>query len=263
MVAWWALDELGGAVAWDGVAGNNGTAEGGATVTSPAKVAAGRSFDGTTGRVLVPGAPALDPGSGDFSVDAWIQPQALDGVRPIVAKQYAPADSPLGWALVLMDGAPSFRMGNAAGGIVATAPFTLTVDTQWHLLAVTVRRAALAGGQIFVDGALVHSFDTTPLVGAVDTPADLEIAAQPALGRGSPARFFSGGLDEVELFHRALAAAEVHAIYTADAAGKCDKPPTPTPRPTVAGPLARPVARPPWPTRFRSGPPKATRWQPR
>jgi hypothetical protein len=215
-------------MAWDGIGDHYADVQGGAVVLNPAKVAAGRSFDGTTGLVAVPDAPALDAGTGEFSLDAWIRPQALDGRRPIVTKQYAPADGALGYALFLQDGQLSFAMSNDGSGILGTAPTALTVDNEWHLVAVAIRRESATGGQLFLDGTLIHSFDTTPLVGTVDTPAELHLAHQPALGRGTPANFFRGDLDEVELFHHALTAGEVSAIYAAGGAGKCSKPLRPT-----------------------------------
>jgi len=233
VAAWWALDELGGSTAWEGIGGNHGVIEGGALVINPAKVVAGRSFDGTSGQVRVPDAPALDAGMTDLSLDAWIRPKSLDGLRPIVTKQYAPADAPLGYAFYLDAGRLAFAMSNDSGSIDATAPVTVTVDGQWHLAAVTVERGSASGGRLYLDGALVHTFDTTPLAGPVDTPVELLIAGRPALGRGLPPRFFSDGIDEVELFHRALSHAEVRSIYTAGAFGKCDKPPRPTPTSTL------------------------------
>jgi hypothetical protein len=54
----------------------------------------------------------------------------------------------------------------------------------------------------------------------VSTPQDLTIG-----GEGS-GWFFNGRVDDLSLYHRALAASEIQAIYTADSAGKCA---TPTP----------------------------------
>jgi hypothetical protein len=196
-------------------------------VENPARVAAGRHFDGLSGLVAVASDPDLDPGAGDFSLDAWIRPTG-DGDRPIITKQHAPADSPLGFALGLNEGFLELTMANDASGIVATAPVGLAPDGQWRFVAVTVRRGSTTGGRLYVDGALVHTFDTTPLLGAVDTTAPLHIGQQPALGRGRPARHFLGGIDEVELFHRALTATEVGALFAAGSFGKCDKPPLPT-----------------------------------
>ena len=247
MAAWWELDELSGTLAWEGIGGHHGDVQGGAAVANPAKVAAGRSFDGATGLVVVPSAPGLNAGTADFSIDAWIRPKALDGIRPIVTKQYAPADAPLGYAFYLQAGQLSFAMSNDASAILGTAPVALAVDGQWHLAAVTIQRGSITGGRLYLDGTLIHTFDTTPLVGTVDTPAELHIAEQPALGRGLPPRYFSDGIDEVELFHRALSSAEVLSIYTAGALGKCDKSPRPTatrpPQPAILSRLTAPSSR--------------------
>lgn len=241
MAAWWALDELGGTSAWEGIGGNHGVVQGGAAVANPAKVAAGRSFDGATGMIQVPDAAALDAGSADLSIDAWIRPKAVDGLRPIVVKQYAPADAPWGYAFYVQDGQLTFAMSNSGSAILGTSTAGVTVDGQWHLAAVSLQRGSTSGGRLYWDGILVQTFDTTPLVGTVDTPADLFIAHRPVLSRGLPPRFFNDGIDEVELFHRALSASEVGAIYGAGAFGKCDKPPTPTPSPTPRRAGARSV----------------------
>jgi hypothetical protein len=199
-----------------------------ATVANPAKVAAGRRFDGSTGLVVVPHSTSLDPGTADFSIDAWINPET-DAVLPIVTKQYAPADAPLGWAFYLENRLLSFTVSTGDSGFTVSAPSQLAIDSQWHMVSVTMLRGSATGGHLYIDGALVHTFDTTPLVGAADTAAELHIGEQPALGRGQPPRYFQGGIDELEIFHRELSAAEVLAIYTAGAFGKCDKPPPPQP----------------------------------
>ncbi|RIL12495.1 hypothetical protein DCC79_01240 [bacterium] len=220
MVAWWTLDEEGGAVALDSAGGHDGAVEGAAAVV-PAKVAAGRHFDG--GLVRVADAPALDGGDAGLSVDAWIRPAGIDGLQPIVTKRFAPADAPMGWSLHLADGRLGFTWSHASSSLDAVAPDRLSAG-EWHLVAVTVRRGSPDGGKLYVDGALVHTFDTTPLAGAVDTDALLHVALQPALGRGQPARGFVGAIDEVELFDRPISGDDIRAIYAADRFGKCDKP---------------------------------------
>lgn len=228
MAAWWPLDELAGTFAWDAIGGNHGDVQGGATVANPAKVGPGRIFDGSTGLVVVPHSPSLDPGATDFSIDAWINPNT-DAQLPIVTKQYAPADVPLGYAFYLENRQLSFTASNEGSSVTGTAPGTLALDGLWHLAAVTIVRGSATGGRLYLDGALIHTFDTTSLVGPVDTVAELHIAEQPALGRGSPPKFFSGGIDELEIFHRALSATEILSIYQAGSFGKCDKPVPPQP----------------------------------
>ena len=229
MAAWWPFDELDGTMAWEAIGGHHGVVQGDAAVANTAKVGPGRIFDGTTGMVVVPSAPALNAGRDAFSIDAWINPTS-DALQPIVTMQYAPADAPLGYALYVDNRHLGFAMSNEGSSIASTAPALLAMDGQWHLVAVTIERGSTTGGRLYIDGALVHTFDTTPLVAPVDTLANLLIAAQPALGRGLAPRYFKGGIDEVEIFHRALSHQEILAIYDAATAGKCDKPqPSSTP----------------------------------
>lgn len=224
MAAWWALDELSGSMAFDGIGGHHGAVQAAAAVTTSAKVAAGRMFDGTSGHIVVPQATALDPSVGDFSIDAWIRPVALDGRRPIVTKAYAPADATLGYTFTLEAGRLSVGLANDVSAVAGTAPVAMPADRQWHLVAATIERGSATGGRLYLDGALIHTFDPTALVGPIDTAADLWLGGLPGLGRGVSARYYSGGLDEVEIFHRSLTADEIRSIYTAGSFGKCDKP---------------------------------------
>ncbi|MCB9176077.1 MAG: hypothetical protein H6648_02880 [Caldilineae bacterium] len=238
MVAWWPLDELAGAQAIDVIGGHTGTAEGAAVPMNPAKVLAGRFFDG--GVVRVADAPGLDGGAAGLAVDAWVRPATLEGRRPIVAKRHAPTDRPLGWSLDLVDGRPSFRWDGPGGSIEATAPVTASVGA-WHLLGLSLAPGAPDGGQLFLDGELVHRFDTSALTMPLDTGATLWIGFEPALGRGQLEHGFLGAIDEVELFDRPLALEALRAIFAADRLGKCDKPAPPTPGPTAVPTRATPV----------------------
>jgi hypothetical protein len=226
MSAWWPLDETAGSSAADVVGANHGAIQGGATVANPARVGPGRDFDGSSGMVVVPHSTTLDPGSGDFSIDAWIKPET-DAVLPIVTKQFAPADAPLGYALYVENGQLRFALDSESGSVAAGSPALLTPDGSWHLVAVALARGSPTGGSLYVDGALVSTFDTTPLTGPLDTTAGLLIGSQPALGRGLRPLFFNGGIDEVEVFQRELTAAEVLTIYEAGSLGKCGKPALP------------------------------------
>jgi cysteine-rich repeat protein len=96
----------------------------------------------------------------------------------------------------------------------------------WKHVAVTVARGQANGGTFFVDGVSVGTFNPTARAGSLDNSVPLRLArcSDPASVQG----FFNGAIDEVELFKRALSAAEVAGIHTAGAAGKCKPPQTDT-----------------------------------
>ena len=79
-------------------------------------------------------------------------------------------------------------------------------------------------GTWYLDGTATGTFDTSARSGFLDNSAPLEIGAIElplAGGTGNDRRWFKGGLDEVEIFNRALNPSEVLALYQAGSAGKC------------------------------------------
>ena len=75
MVAWWPGDGN----ANDIVGGNHGTLIGDATATADGMVGQAFGFDGTGDFVTINHSPDLEPGTGDFTVDAWIKPNSIPG----------------------------------------------------------------------------------------------------------------------------------------------------------------------------------------
>lgn len=215
MIAWWPLDEQTGAtVAQEIVNGNDGSHVGGPT---PVVGIVGRSllFDGTNDRVLVPHSSSLNVGAtGDLTVDAWVR-TGLPSM-PILQKGIAGAPGS-GYALAL-DGQGRLLF-SACDTSQCAAPVigsSVVSNSLWHHVAATVDRGA---GQVtlYVDGAVDG---TGPFfLGSLDSTADLLIGADglPA----TPARFLTGYLDEIEIFNRALAPAEISAIHVAGTSGKC------------------------------------------
>src|SRR5207244_6607369 len=75
IVSWYRADGN----AFDSVSGNNGTLQGGASFAA-GKSGQAFSFDGSSEFVDVPSNANLNPGTGSFTVDAWIyQTAALSG----------------------------------------------------------------------------------------------------------------------------------------------------------------------------------------
>ncbi|MFN8422324.1 MAG: LamG domain-containing protein [Anaerolineae bacterium] len=192
----------------------------------------------------MPADRSLDAGAGDLSIVAWVNPASDAQSQPIVTKRYAPADAPLGYSLSLENLEPTFDMANEVSSLratdrVLTMPLRIGI---WELLAVTIQRGSTTGGRLYRNGVPYNVFDTTPLIGAVETQAELHIGEEPRFGRGGAQHYFRGAIDEVQIYHRVLTEAEVRSIYTAGAYGVCGKRPAPT-----ATPRLRPTTVPPPP----------------
>lgn len=170
-----------------------------------------------------------NPGQ-NFSIDAWIkvEPANSPGVRPIVDKRVQIGDAVWGYQLFLFNGALGFQMADGAPGGPICAPSgsscthyisaTNVADGLWHLVAVTVDRAAPPASQVtlYVDGS---AFPMGAARGNTNNNAPLLIGSGYPIVIAQP--YFTGLIDELEIFDRALTAAEVQGIYFADSNGKC------------------------------------------
>ena len=220
MTAWWPLDEPSGTVATETVVGNNG-----ADINAPAhvggKVKRARSFSGVNDYVRVNDASQINFGTGDFTVDAWVRTTVATGIQPIVDKRIA--DPEWGYMLYIKNGRLALRIGD---GTVATgtefwSPTTpLVADGLWHHVAGVEKRAATGTGtRLYVDGVPVASFTNWPLTSNITNTAKLTIGAwAPGIGF---LNYFTGQIDEVEIFQRALGTTEIQGIFAADTVGKC------------------------------------------
>src|SRR5207253_9197940 len=91
-------------------------------------------------------------------------------------------------------------------------------DGIFHHVAVTVKRNSTTGGKLFVDGAVVLTFDATVRPNTLTNTAELRIGGHSI---NYPQFSFNGLTDEVEIFKRALSESEIQGIYAADLSGKC------------------------------------------
>lgn len=229
MKLWHPYDETSGIVAND-IAGFNNIGVYGPAPTRPTQVAgvvAGAlQFDGVDDYLEVANATDIDvlgncvlDGGEHFTVDLWVKTSSQASLQTILDKRTHPGNTlePRGYSLFLSNGRVGFQMANGGGAFTNfVAPTTPVNDGNPHFIAVTFTRCRPASGSIYVDGVLVHSF--TPLIGNLSNSASLIVGnRQPAFG-GNP---FSGIIDELEIFKRALSAAELNSIYVAGSGGKC------------------------------------------
>jgi|CXWL01.1.fsa_nt_gi hypothetical protein len=219
MVSWWPGDGN----TSDIIGSNNGIAEGNLSYSS-AKVLQGFNFDGTTADIRIPASTSLDVGArGAMTIDMWIKPTAVTN-NPLAewGSGITGAHFWLGGSEVpgnlyinLTDTGGNYHVLQAAGGVV--------VPNEWQHVAMTYDSASGIAA-IYLDGSIVAG----PTNLGSFTPAT---ASDLYLGfRINSGYRFSGVMDEVELFDRALSQTEIQAIYNAGSAGKCStgcvQPPT-------------------------------------
>src|SRR5437588_12471002 len=154
LVAWYA----GEGNALDIQGGNNGTLQGGATFVL-GRVEQGFNLDGTTAFVRVPGKDTLYPGSGSFSVEAWIKTSRTTGSEIVFAK-YEGGGLQYGnsyYALFLRNGVLSgeIRDTDAGGpdhdGVHVVDGTKMLADNTFHHV-VMLRDMTASVVRLYVDG---------------------------------------------------------------------------------------------------------------
>ncbi len=228
MVSWWPGD--GNAVDIQG--SQNGTLLNGATF-APGKVDQAFSFNGTSAYVRVPDSAALYP-SGSFTVDAWIKTSQTTGTQQIInhyeCGNFCPGGSAFSdYEMFVMDGKLSGFIRDTTGAGQALTGTTAIADGSFHHVAM---QRDIAGGEmrLYLDGTLETSATLVPTGvlqnddGEADPVLIGAIIENNNPGCGCPIQLFSGIIDEVEIFNRALSQTEIAAIFNAGSAGKCKAP---------------------------------------
>jgi hypothetical protein len=217
MIDWWPGDGN----AKDIVGLNDGTPEG--VTYTPGEVGAAFTF---TYWNFVTFGSAGDFGTADFTVDFWVTTTTPTSNQIVLTKRQICDVGKFYDFVTLHDGSYIGPGGHMLielmGGdrvnydrIVTSRAIT---DGVAHLIAL-VRQGTTVF--VYIDGAL-DSTGSTPNVVDVSNGAQLEAGESLCDWMGSdPITPFTGQIDEIELFNRALSASEILAIFSAGSAGKC------------------------------------------
>ena len=130
-----------------------------------------------------------------------------------------------GYQFFLYNDRLGLQLGNNGNYTNYVSTTAVPANNKWHLVAVTVDRSSsscgTACGTWYLDGNAVGTFDPSSYDNLSLNSAGIPLligAQEASLGGGE---FFKGGLDELEIFNRALNATEVQALFNAGSAGKC------------------------------------------
>ncbi len=220
LVLGFGFEETSGPTANDASAAKNSGTISGATSTASGKFGRALSFDGTNDKVDVPDAASLDLTSG-MTLEAWVKPTTNASWRTVILKERGAND--LLYALYASNGSKP-RTENFNGVENTAAGTTALPLNAWSHLAATYDGANL---RFYVNGALITTKATS---GAMPNTANpLRIGGNAIWGE-----YFSGLIDEVRIYNRALSASEIDLDMKSAVAGSGRRRPTRPPRPPPA-----------------------------
>jgi len=190
--------------------GNNltGTVVGGAT-SGTGMINQGLFFDGASGYIRFPLDTVTDLNS-DLSLALWVNTVNKNRSEALVSRYaaggvehgYLVRTEPSGHIQLIIGGTNNGASGRAVTLSDTGAPVN---DGKWHHVAVVV--ALGKGVNFFVDGQLSSTQAMNIVPGA--SGSALQFGLNPWTGYGT---YFTGGLDDVRIYNRALQSAEVTAL---------------------------------------------------
>ncbi len=227
-VGYWTFDsgQIASGKALDS-SGNNlvGTLSGGVTPAA-GQMAQALSFNGAGGSVQF-GPDALTDLTGDVTLAAWVKTTNSSRTEALISR-YDASSIETGYLLrTAPSGHPELRIGgynlSGSGAKVFTDTGKLINDGQWHHVAAVITLGQ--GVSFYIDGAPTSTQNATVAARAGGANLTLGLNGWTPFGT-----YFTGSLDDVRIYNRALAAAEVASL----AAGGG----TPTAVPTSAASLS-------------------------
>lgn len=197
LIASYSFDEGSGQSVSDGSGRGHVGAISGATWTTAGKVGGALSFDGVNDLVTIADSAALDLTTG-MTLEAWIYPTALGaGWRTVLMKEFS---GELTYTLYANEDvsvpAGYVRVGTGSRRVGGSTSLPLN---GWTHLASTYDGSTL---RLFVNGVQVGSQAVTGPIATSTLP--LRIGGNTVWGE-----YFSGRIDEVRVYNRALTAAEI------------------------------------------------------
>ncbi|MEU6098815.1 sialidase family protein [Streptomyces sp. NPDC047079] len=169
------------------------------------------AFDGTDDAVRLPYQPRLPLGTKDFTASLWFRYTATTGEQPLlwmggigtsqpqVWLRAEPASNRIQGLITVRDGASPPR----SAYVRASGAYN---DGQWHHLA--LRRGGGDGLTLFIDGTALSTADVPGSVSR-NSPFGVHIGQ-----RMDSRAFFTGAIDDVRVYDRALGDDEIASLRT-------------------------------------------------
>ena len=160
-------------------------------------------FDGIDDYIDFGNNTDLRNSNGTFTMEAWIKPKSVDGVRTIISKRNLNDLASGGYDLIINNGYPTVRFNN----ISVVASQKVSTNRWYHIAAVH------SGTEIslFVDGIKLKSETTSNKPKIITAPLLVGAMYNPNSPL-TPANYFHGWIQEVRLWDTALTAEQLHFI---------------------------------------------------
>jgi len=170
------------------------------------------SYNGTTSQVTVLDTAKLEPGSGDWTMEAWFNTTTFK--TGVILGKFDPGGGSQDVAYSIRTtptGGLFSQIGSGTGAYIDSTTYQTSVGV-WAQVVYVWKNVATNSLETFINGASVGSVAHT-LPSILNTSANLYLGSY---NGGEYAQWFNGRIGIVRLYNRALTSAEVLQNYNAD-----------------------------------------------
>lgn len=218
LVSWWKAEGN----ATDSAGSNHGSMQvtfSGEVPYAPGRIGQAFSFQGT-GRVTIPHAASLNfTNTDEYSLDLWVRTGPHTNASPAVVEKWnelTPTWGSVPYPYVIrLNSAEGTIHGASWDGTNFAGAFSQTRvdDNQWHHVTVVFRHPTKRI-DLYIDGTLQGTTTYTTL-GSLSNTIPVALGLRPTSGSSAPTKY-SGLLDELKLYNRALTPTEIQALGCQD-----------------------------------------------
>jgi hypothetical protein len=169
------------------------------------------TYNGTSSQIDIADTAALEPGSGDWTMEAWVYLSSVTGSKVVLGK-FDPGglSADVSYSIRIQGAGIYSQIGNGST-VVDTALYTLPLNT-WTQVVYVWTNVATNSLQAYINGAsagsVSHSFSSI-----LNTSANLYIGSY---NGGEYSQYMNGRIGITRLYNAALTAAQVLQNYNAN-----------------------------------------------
>ncbi len=170
------------------------------------------AYNGTSSQVSVADNALLEPGSGDWTMEAWVYLGNNSGSKVILGKFDPGGGSQDVSYSIRTSGSTLFaQIGDGTGAYVNSTNYTLPLNT-WKQVVYVWKNVATNSLETYINGASIGSVSHT-LGSILNTPSNLYLGSY---NGGEYSQWMNGRIGVARLYNAALTAAQVLQNFEAD-----------------------------------------------
>jgi hypothetical protein len=172
------------------------------------------SYNGSNSQISVPDNALLEPGSGDWTMEAWVYLNNNSGGKVILGKFDPGGGSQDVSYSMRISGSNAFaQLGDGAGNYVNSTSYTLSLNT-WTQFVYVWKNVATNSLETYINGVSIGSVSHS-LSSILNTSANLYIGSY---NGGEFSQYMNGRIGITRLYSAALTSGEVLSNYNANKA---------------------------------------------